>query len=65
MLESDMNYLSNAFSFTPDQLLQATAASYKFGTGNISGNPNTIDDGTTGGDYGSTVVGLMSCFSQH
>jgi RHS repeat-associated protein len=63
MLSSDMNYLSNAFSFTPAQLLQATAASYNFGTGNISGNPNTIDVGTAHGNYGSTVVGIMACFS--
>jgi hypothetical protein len=54
-----------AFSFTPPQLLQATAASYNFGVGNISGNPNTIDVGTTGGNYGSTVVGMMACFSHH
>ncbi|MGB9146789.1 MAG: RHS repeat-associated core domain-containing protein [Acidobacteriaceae bacterium] len=63
MLSSNMNYLSGAFSFTPSQLLQATAASYNFDVGNISGNPNTIDVGTTGGNYGSTVVGIMSCFS--
>jgi len=63
MLSSNMSYLSGAFSFTPAQLLQATAASYNFGTGNISGNPNTIDVGTTGGNYGSTVVGMIACFS--
>ena len=62
MLSSNMNYLSSAFSFTPAQLLQATAASYNFGTNNISGNPNTIDVGTTGGNYGSTAVGMMTCF---
>lgn len=65
LLSSNMSYLSSAFSFTPAQLLQATAASYNFGTGNISGNPNTIDVGTTGGNYGSTVVGMMACFSHH
>lgn len=63
MLSSNMTYLSNAFSFTPSQLMQATAASYNFGLGNISGNPNTIDVGTTGGNYGSTVVNVMGCFS--
>ncbi|SRR6266849_4124924 len=62
MLSSNMKYLSGAFSFTSAQLLQATAASYNFGVGNISGNPNTIDVGTTGGNYGSTVVGMMACF---
>lgn len=49
-------------NFSPTQLLQSTAASYNFGTGNISGNPNTIDVGTTGGNYGSNVLGLMTCF---
>jgi hypothetical protein len=49
-------------NLTPEQLLQATAASYNFGTGNISGNPSTIDVGTTGNNYGSNVVNLMSCF---
>lgn len=44
------------------QLLQATAASYNFGTGNISGNPNTIDMGTTHNNYGQNVLDLMSCF---
>jgi RHS repeat-associated protein len=64
MLSSNMASLSSAFpSFTSSQLLQATAASYNFGLTNISGNPNTIDVGTTGGNYGSNVVGLMSCFS--
>ncbi len=43
MLSSNMNYLSNAFSFTPPQLLQATAASYNLGKYGIHGNPNTID----------------------
>jgi RHS repeat-associated protein len=49
-------------NLNPAQLLQATAASYNFGTGNISGNPNTIDVGSTGGNYGSNVLGLMTCF---
>jgi hypothetical protein len=62
MLSSNMNYLSNAFSFTPAQLLQATAASYNLGTGGISGNPNTIDNGSANGNYGSNVVNLMNCF---
>ncbi len=45
------------------QLAQATAASYNFGTKNISGNPNTIDVGTTGGNYGSNVVAISAnCF---
>jgi hypothetical protein len=49
-------------NLTTTQLLQATAASYNFGTGNISGNPNTIDVGTTGNNYGSNVMDLMTCF---
>lgn len=48
--------------FTPAQNLQATAASYNFGTGNISGNPNTIDVGTTGNNYGSNVANMMKAF---
>jgi len=49
-------------NLNPTQLQQATVASYNFGTGNISGNPNTIDVGSTGGNYGSNVLGLMTCF---
>jgi uncharacterized protein YvpB len=72
MLSNNENILSNEFpAFTPDQLLQATAASYNIGTDpntGISGNPNTIDVGTAPGgihgNYGSNVVGLMSCFQQ-
>jgi RHS repeat-associated protein len=68
MLSSNMNYLSAKFDFTPAQLLQATAASYNFGRGNISGNPATIDVGTAPGgnlgNYGSNVIDLMSCFRE-
>lgn len=63
MLETNMASLSAAHpNLNSTQLLQATAASYNFGAGNISGNPQTIDVGTTGGNYGSNVLGLMSCF---
>jgi RHS repeat-associated protein len=65
MLRNNYDYLKSQFgnNFTPDQLLQATAASYNFGTGNISGNPATIDVGTAGpNNYGSNVLNLMSCF---
>jgi hypothetical protein len=57
-------YLGSKFpNFTPGQLLQATAAGYNFDpVVNISGNPNTIDIGTANNNYGSNVVGLMSCF---
>lgn len=49
-------------NFTAAQLTQATAASYNFGTSNISGNPDTIDEGTTGNNYGSNVVNMMPSF---
>jgi hypothetical protein len=63
MLSSNMSILSRHFpDFSPSQLLQATAASYNLGPRGISGNPNTIDEGTPGGNYGSTVVGMMDCF---
>lgn len=58
-----MTYLAANFpNFTAAQLLQATAAAYNFGTGNISGNPSTIDVGSAGGNYGNNVVKLMDCF---
>jgi hypothetical protein len=64
MLISNMADLQSSYpNLTQAQLLQATAASYNFGVSNISGNPNTIDTGTTGNNYGSNVVNLMSCFS--
>jgi RHS repeat-associated protein len=63
LLDSNMNTLAAAHpNLNPAQLLQATAASYNFGTKNISGNPNTIDVGTTGNNYGMNVVLLMDCF---
>jgi hypothetical protein len=66
MLSDNESYLSNEFpAFTPDQLLQATAASYNLGPYKFSGNPNTIDVGSMpDGHYGSDVVDLMSCFQQ-
>jgi hypothetical protein len=67
LLSSNMSYLGNKFpNFTPDQLLQATAASYNmnpYNPKNFTGNPNTIDDGTANGNYGSNVVQIMEhCF---
>jgi RHS repeat-associated protein len=63
LLDSNMDVLAAAHpNLNPTQLLQATAASYNFGTGNISGNPNTIDAGTTENNYGSNVLLLMDCF---
>jgi len=64
MLASNLATLSSSFpSFTSSQLTQAAAASYNFGTSNISGNPSTIDQGSTNNNYGSNVVNLASCFN--
>lgn len=63
ILASNMATLASEFpNFTHDQLLQATADSYNFGTSNISGNPATMDQGSTGNDYGSNVMDLMEAF---
>lgn len=64
-LNSNLTKLAAAFpAFDPSQLLQATAASYNLGVGGISGNPNTIDDGSAHGNYGSNVLSLMTnCFN--
>ena len=63
LMGSNSTQLAAAYSnFDAAQLLQATAASYNFGTGNISGNADTIDVGTTRGNYGSNVLDLMDCF---
>ncbi len=61
-LSTNMSTLTAKFpNFSNAQLLQATAASYNFGIGNISGNPATIDVGTAGNNYGSNVLNLMDC----
>ena len=63
LLDKNMGTLTGKYpNLTSTQLLQATAASYNFGTKNISGNPNTIDAGTAGNNYGSNILGLMNCF---
>jgi RHS repeat-associated protein len=63
LLNSDMETLAAKYpNLAPMQLLKATAASYNFGTGNISGNPATIDRGSTHNNYGGNVLGLMKCF---
>lgn len=64
LLGTNKTALAQSFpNFNATQLLQATAASYNFGLGNITGNPNTIDVGTTGGNYGSNVVAIAKeCF---
>jgi len=67
LLNSNMNYLSGRFpDFSPEQLMQATAASHNmnpYKRGNFTGNPNRIDVGTTGGNYGYNVLQLMNCFN--
>lgn len=61
-LATDEATLSGRFpNFTPAQLLQAAAAAYNFGTRNISGNPATIDQGSTHHNYRSNVLGPMLC----
>ena len=61
-LATDMSGLASAYpAFTSMQLLQATAASYNFRTGNISGDPASIDIGTTRNNYGQNVLDLMDC----
>ena len=64
-LNDNFVYLQAKWSFTPAQLLQATAASYNLGTDptkGISGNPDTIDAGSSGAPYGANILALMKCF---
>lgn len=67
LLASDMAYLEQKFpNFTANQLMQATAAAYNFGPGNIHGDPAKIDVGTNpNGNYGSNILGLMNRFPQN
>ncbi len=66
LLSTNMEALAAKFpTFTGDELLQATAASYNLGVGGISGDPETIDIGTRGtpkNSYGANVLQLMECF---
>lgn len=52
--------------FSPQQLLQATAASYNKGLGKkssrITDDPRSIDLKTAGGNYGQNILDLMDCF---
>jgi hypothetical protein len=67
LLQSNYNTLTarGYTRFTEANLMQATAASYNYGTSrkNISGNPATIDVGTTNGHYGSDIMNLITCFN--
>ena len=63
MLHDNMTTLAQEYpNLTPDQLLQATAASYNLGVRGISGNPNTIDQGSANNNYGANILQLMKCF---
>jgi hypothetical protein len=63
LLSADMQILAAKFpGLTSAQLWQATADAYNFGTGNISGNPSTMDIGSAHNNYGSNVMQLMTCF---
>ena len=63
MLNGNRATLAAKFpGLTPEQLMQATAASYNFGVSNISGNPATIDIGSARNNYGSNIVQLAKCF---
>jgi len=63
MLATNMSTLATEYpNLNAQQLLQATAASYNLGVGGITGNPNTIDVGSPGNNYGSNVLNLMNCF---
>lgn len=63
MLKANINLLKRRHpNLTQAQLLQAAAAAYNFGPDNISGNPNTIDQGTTRNNYGRNILLLMNCF---
>lgn len=63
MLKDNMTTLESRYpAFTGDVLLQATFAAYNSGIGNIHGNPDKIDTGTTGNNYGANVLQLVQCF---
>jgi len=63
-IRSDMNRITTSHpNFVQAGVMnQAAAAAYNFGAGSFSGDVSKIDEGTTGGDYGASVVGIMSCF---
>lgn len=55
-------FSQNRPSFTQDQLLQATAAAYNEGRGNVGRSPGTIQKDSRN-HYGQNVLDLMDCFS--
>lgn len=66
LLASNRAYLSSDqkfYRFDATHLSQAIAASYNINPYlHISGNPDTIDIGTTDHNYGSNILSLMNCF---
>ncbi|MEA3052853.1 MAG: hypothetical protein QOG72_1756 [Sphingomonadales bacterium] len=63
-LNANFNAIKSRFpSLNNVQLTQATAAAYNIGLDDISGNPTTIDQGTTGNNYGKNVIVIGgTCF---
>lgn len=69
MISTEMRYVRNKCpNFNSTQVLQAAAAIYNFGrkarngSDNITCNPATIDQGTTGNNYGSNILNLIQCY---
>jgi hypothetical protein len=57
------------FAADPALLIQATAASWNLGPNGFTGNPATIDAGSTDsrgegypGNYGRNIMDIMTCF---
>jgi RHS repeat-associated protein len=62
-LDSNASKIASYTSFSSDKFMQATAASFNLGPNGFSGNPDTIDAGSTGGNYGGNVMGIRTCFT--
>jgi len=65
MLSDNFKQISSAFPhFNHHQMVQAALAAYNMGPSEISGNPETIDQGTPGNNYGESVINIASCFTR-
>jgi RHS repeat-associated protein len=71
-LRRDMNSISRNSQYSriiaANRVTQATATAYNMGLGprGVTGNPDTIDQGSAGGgDYGISVLNLMACFTAY
>jgi len=64
MLAENRRFIERQFpQFSPENRTLATAASFNFNPhNNLSGNPDTIDQGTAGDNYGHRILALMNCF---